>query len=109
MTDAPRNIQFVIHYLNKDHKVLINKKTYNDLRDLIINQIGAENFGHCGGTGRCATCMVKICDPNMGPEHLKRKVSAVLQDEIVATDSNIFFACQTTINDDLSNMNIYVL
>jgi 2Fe-2S ferredoxin len=60
MVDPKYDIEFTICYLNKEYRLKSCKNACGNLRDLIIQKVGAEDFGQCGGMGRCATCIVQV-------------------------------------------------
>src|SRR5690606_18488949 len=53
-------INFIIEYEHEHFPVQTFWGEYRDLRELIADLFYPEDFGQCGGMGRCATCMVEI-------------------------------------------------
>jgi hypothetical protein len=84
-------IALLISHLGENYTLRTYNNEYPDLRHLIIDKLDLEDFGQCGGMGRCATCMVQI-------NHKK-----------TASLFNVHLACQTPIDDGLTNTEIEII
>ncbi|MEI2750924.1 MAG: hypothetical protein V9E88_19490 [Ferruginibacter sp.] len=51
---------------------------YWNLMVLLNNSIYLENFGECGGQGRCATCMVKAVGLRGNANKMERNEAATI-------------------------------
>lgn len=91
--------------INGDEKLVV--KTYeNEYRNLMVlanNNIYLENFGECGGMGRCATCLVKISDLKDNANRMERNEMATIK-KAGLSGSNFRLACQILITNDLNGM-----
>lgn len=73
---------------------------YRNLMVLLNNNIYLEDFGECGGQGRCATCIVKVSG-------LKNKIRATERNEATTlnkagvSEAGIRLSCQILITEDL--------
>lgn len=88
---AQNYIEFSVLYLEEEYKLRTYWGEYSDLRTLINVKLRLDDFGQCGGLGRCATCMVNICLPGQR-----------------FSDTNQM-ACEVSINDDLSNAVVKII
>lgn len=59
MNDERKEISITIIKAGEVNLVKTYLHQYRNLMVLLNNSIYLENFGECGGQGRCATCMVK--------------------------------------------------
>jgi 2Fe-2S ferredoxin len=74
---------------------------YRNLMALLTNSIYLENFGECGGQGRCATCIVKVVNLRVNANIMERKEAATLSKE--GLDGNgTRLSCQLLVNKDLA-------
>lgn len=80
---------------------------YRSLMVLIKDRIGPDDFGECGGMGRCGTCLIKIYGNENNSELIRNEQSTL--EKIGITDPEIRLACQLQINDDLKNARVYIL
>jgi 2Fe-2S ferredoxin len=74
---------------------------YRNLMVLLNNSIYLENFGECGGQGRCATCMVKAVGLKGNANTMERNEAATIGKAGLA-DESIRLSCQLLINEDLN-------
>ena len=74
---------------------------YRNLMTLLNNNIYLENFGQCGGQGRCATCMVKAVGLKGNANSMERNEAATIGKAGLA-DEAIRLSCQLLINEDLN-------
>jgi len=74
---------------------------YRNLMTLLNNNIYLENFGECGGQGRCATCMVKVDGLRGNANTLERNEAATIG-KVGLADEAIRLSCQLLINEDLN-------
>ena len=86
----PNVIEFSLIHLGEEYKIKTYWHQYPDLRELISKKLGLTDFGECGGLGRCATCLVKIGEGN-------------------TTEVLNHVACETPIDDSLSNLKIEII
>jgi 2Fe-2S ferredoxin len=80
---------------------------YRNLMMLIFDKIYVEDFGECGGMGRCATCVVEIIESDHILPASDRNESATIKKTGI-TDSNIRLACQIPVNELLNNITLKI-
>lgn len=91
-----------ITIINDDEQIVV-KSYLNEYRNLMVllnDNIYLEDFGQCGGQGRCATCLVKITGLKSNTNSMERNEKATINKAGVE-DSNFRLACQLLITDDL--------
>ena len=99
----PRNpIVFSILYAGEEHHLKTFWGEYRDLRALINDQLSLEDFGQCGGMGRCATCMVEISGSDIEASPMERNELTTLSRQNSGS-AKVRLSCQIPINDDLTN------
>lgn len=74
------------------------------LRDSII----PDDFGECGGMGRCATCVIKISGLT-GDSLIKERNEPTALSNVGYDDENIRLSCQLIISTDLEGSEIEML
>lgn len=77
---------------------------YRDLRTLINDRCYVEDFGQCGGLGRCGTCLVEITEGGNGLLELSRNEATTL----TKAGASAHLSCQIRINDELANTVIHI-
>lgn len=108
MTNGPDPIRFQVDHFGEEISVTTFPGEYRNLMVLLNNTIYLEDFGECGGMGRCATCRVRFeCATGMAPA-LQRNEKATL-DKTGETDPTIRLSCQLHINKELEAARIVVL
>lgn len=106
--DRPKNyIEFTITLSGEEHRLKTYWREYRDLRDLIVDKLLLDDFGQCGGMGRCATCMVSI-EGSANDVSLMRRNEETTLTKIGLSGGNIRLACQIPIDDDISNVHIHI-
>lgn len=86
-----------------DRKTIVTTydREYRSLMILIKEKIFTEDFGECGGMGRCGTCLVSI-ENHKGSSFLMNRNQDTTLARIGATGPFMHLACQVMINDDLN-------
>jgi ferredoxin, 2Fe-2S len=108
MASPSNSIVFTLVYLNEAHLIQTFLGEYRDLRALIVDKIFPEDFGQCGGMGRCATCMVEIAGFDSWPEIYQRNEATTLS-RLDNKDLSVRLSCQMPVDTDLANRTIRVL
>jgi len=99
----------LIHIIlyGKEYHVNTHRYEYPSLMALIEDRLYPDNFGECGGQGRCATCRVQLDDT----EHITsmdRNENSTLEKQGVH-DSNIRLSCQLLVDESLHHKTITVI
>ena len=104
-----QRIEISITIINDDEHYAV--KTYlNQYRNLMVllnYSIYLENFGECGGQGRCATCMVKVVGLKEAANAMERNEAATIG-KAGLLDTGTRLSCQLLINADLDGAVIMI-
>lgn len=108
MSSAATVIQFTIRQDGEDTLVRTRTHDYRNLMVLLNNHCYLENFGECGGMGRCATCVVKLSGkaPELASRH--RNEQATLEKSGIA-DPAMRLACQIPVTPALNEELIEII
>ena len=80
---------------------------YRNLMVLLKDKLAPEDFGECGGMGRCGTCLIKISGLEKNTTLIRNEQSTL--EKMGIADPEIRLACQFQVNDDLKNVSVYIL
>lgn len=100
MNDQRKEICLTVINEGEKYYVKTYLHEYRSLMMLLNNTIYLENFGTCGGQGRCATCMVNTTGLK-GNAVVKERNEAITLNKAGLGDSGIRLSCQLLINEDL--------
>ena len=92
----------------EEYEVQTYENEYRNLMVLLSDKIYIEDFGQCGGQGRCATCMVEITTDNTTLFVLERNEQSTIAKKGGAS-GNSRLSCQVLINEALNGAVIRVL
>jgi len=81
---------------------------YMNLMVLLNDKLLLEEFGECGGMGRCATCMVKISGLK-GNALIKERNEPATLAKYEHNETNIRLSCQLLITKDLDQSQIEII
>jgi 2Fe-2S ferredoxin len=81
---------------------------YRNLMCLLRDKIYLDEFGECGGMGRCATCVIRIKGLT-GNSIAKERNEPVTLSRMGYEDDNIRLSCQLIISTDLDGAAIEIL
>lgn len=101
MNDERKEISITIKNAGEVNVVKTYLHQYRNLMVLLNNGIYLENFGECGGQGRCATCMVKAVGLKGNANAMERNEAATIGKAGLA-DEAIRLSCQLLINEDVN-------
>ncbi|MDB5276579.1 MAG: ferredoxin [Ferruginibacter sp.] len=101
MNDERKEIAITLINAGEAHVVKTYLHQYRNLMMLLNNTIYLENFGECGGQGRCATCMVKAVGLKGNANSMERNEAATIGKAGLA-DEAVRLSCQILISEDLN-------
>ncbi|MBS1779871.1 MAG: 2Fe-2S iron-sulfur cluster binding domain-containing protein [Bacteroidetes bacterium] len=98
-------VKIILH--GQESTIHTFRNEYRSLMNLIQDKLYVDDFGECGGMGRCATCQVKLSNapPTIG---LDRNESSTLSG-LGITDPSIRLSCQIPVDDPLHNCIVTIL
>lgn len=109
MDDERGGISFTVFDGETEHKINTHTNEYRNLMMLLNDNIYLENFGECGGQGRCATCTVKVSGrQDLLNAGLDRNERSTL-DKLGVTEDDIRLSCQILINSSLNDSVIKIV
>ena len=100
MNDNRKDITITIINDGKEYVIKTYKNEFRNLMVLLNNSIYLENFGECGGMGRCATCLIEVAGLKSNANVLERNEMATIAKTRFA-GANFRLACQILITEDL--------
>lgn len=96
------NIEFTACYQGQQYNLQTYENEYRNLMVLLKDNICPEDFGQCGGMGRCGTCLVKIPGlPYDSADSIKNEQAVLGKMGIVG--NTIRLSCQIQVNEDLKD------
>jgi 2Fe-2S ferredoxin len=108
MESPSHPIRFTLIYDGEEHQIATRWGEYRDLKMLIEDMFFPEDFGQCGGMGRCATCMVEIEGLNGESALMKRNEASTLK-KFVPGRGAVRLSCQIAVDGSLANTRVKIL
>lgn len=108
MFSGERNIQFICVYEKQEYEIKSFKDEYRNLMVLLRENIFLDNFGECGGMGRCGTCMIKLNGIANNAALSNRNEHSTLK-KMGIVDSEVRLSCQIQINDELNGAEVEIM
>lgn len=103
-----KKICFTVVEFDTCRKLETYENEYRNLMVLLNDRIYPENFGECGGQGRCATCAVRIDggDAALTAEHNRNEESTLGKNGSYTNNDRL--SCQILINQLLEGATVYI-
>lgn len=101
-------IQFFIVY--DDQELVLNtyRGEYRNLMVLIYDRLFPDDFGDCGGLGRCGTCMIEVLHADKVLPESGRNEESTLQ-RYGKEGTSVRLACQMPVDEALNGLKIRIL
>ena len=99
-------IPFTAFFEEQEYEMASFANEYRSLMSLLKDKLTPEDFGECGGMGRCGTCLVKVAGLENSADLIRNEKSTL--EKMGIADPQIRLSCQIQINDDLKNASIYI-
>lgn len=108
INETKQHIHFKVVDCGNTTAITTFEHAYRNLMVLLNDNIYLENFGECGGRGRCATCVVKIdgTDTLLNNSFERNEKNTLKKTGIMA--DNIRLACQIPITPALQGVTIVI-
>jgi 2Fe-2S ferredoxin len=81
---------------------------YRSLMVLLKDKICPDDFGQCGGQGRCGTCLVKVSGLEVDLTSFNRNEKSTIV-KMGITDPDIRLSCQVEVNEALKNVVVHLI
>lgn len=107
MRPSPTDISFRVWY--EDIETVIRTRTgaYRNLMELLRDSMYLDEFGECGGTGRCATCAVEIEWADGVPRARERNEESTLGSQSESRPL-LRLACQVDVDERLQSARVVI-
>ncbi|MEP6749637.1 MAG: 2Fe-2S iron-sulfur cluster-binding protein [Bacteroidota bacterium] len=107
MNARPYTIEFTGYYQGQAYPLRTFENEYRNLMALLKDKIFPEDFGQCGGMGRCGTCLVNILGEENNPaDFYKKQQSKFGKMGIKKQETRL--SCQIQINEILNKTEIEI-
>jgi 2Fe-2S ferredoxin len=95
---------------NSSEKITLNTYTneYENLMELLNDNIFINNFGECKGIGKCCTCLIEIVSENFNILDVERNEHITLKKHNI-TNINKRLACQIMVDSNIHNLEISIV
>ena len=105
MLSKAYTIEFTGVYQGQEYYLRSYENEYRNLMVLLKDKICPDDFGQCGGVGRCGTCLVNISGlPDNAGEYYRNEQNTLSKMGI--TDPVSRLSCQVEIDENLKNVTI---
>mgnify|MGYP001309628040 CR=1 FL=1 len=103
-----KNIEIIV--LNGSEKITLNTYTneYENLMELLNDNIFINNFGECKGVGKCCTCLIEIITKKTKIIDVNRNEQITLKKHNIS-NLNKRLACQIMIDSNIHNLEIAIV
>jgi 2Fe-2S ferredoxin len=101
-------IGFTVIENSTNHTIETYTGEYPNLMFLLRDKLYLNDFGECGGVGRCATCIIKAIGIKGNSIKKERNEPATLS-KMGYTDANIRLSCQLYVTNDIDGSQIEIL
>lgn len=108
MQVAKKIIKFTVIDNGKIYLIETYEGEYRNLMVLLYDKLYFDDFGECGGQGRCATCLIRV-EGLKGKSTIKDRNEPVTLSKIGCTDEHVRLSCMILITEDLDGAQLEVL
>ena len=100
-------IEFIALYEGEEYYLKSYEREYRSLMTLLKDKIYIDDFGQCGGMGRCGTCAVTISGSPGNADASNTNERNTLS-KMGVVNPAIRLSCHIEINEDLKNVTVQV-
>jgi 2Fe-2S ferredoxin len=108
MHSQTHTIEFIAFYEGEEYCLKTYEREYRSLMTLLKDKIYIEDFGQCGGMGRCGTCSVTVSGLPGNSDASNTNELNTLSKMGVANPS-VRLSCRIEVNEYLKNATVQVL
>jgi 2Fe-2S ferredoxin len=105
MLSKAYTIEFTGLYQGQEYYFRSYENEYRNLMVFLKDKICPDDFGQCGGIGRCGTCLVNISNTPCTVDKSYRNEQNTLS-KMGINDPATRLACQVEIDENLNNVTI---
>jgi 2Fe-2S ferredoxin len=107
MFSKTATIEFVYMHQGTKYCLQSYEKEYRNLMVLLKDKIGLEDFGQCGGMGRCGSCLVNVpgLAKNRSPDISNEQNTL---SKMGISNPAIRLSCHIEITKELQNVTVYI-
>ena len=103
MLSKAYTIEFTVIYQGQEYYLRSYEHEYRNLMVLLRDKIYPDDFGQCGGVGRCGTCLVNISGmASRYEESYSNEQNTLSKMKITNPDARL--SCQVYVDEDLKNV-----
>ncbi len=103
MLSKAYTIEFTGFYGGREYYLRSYENEYRSLMVLLKDKVCPEDFGQCGGMGRCGTCLVNISGlPDNADESCRNEQNTLSKMGTMNPATRL--SCQIQIDEDLKNV-----
>jgi len=103
MLSKAYTIEFTGLYQGREYDFRSYENEYRNLMVLLKDKTCLDDFGQCGGMGRCGTCLVNISGQPHNPEQFYTNEQNTLSKMGISAPT-ARLSCQIQIDEDLKNV-----
>ena len=107
MTPCPTDISFQLWHEDIETTLRTRTGAYRNLMELLNDSMYLDEFGECGGTGRCATCAVEIEWADGVPRARERNEDSTLG-SLSESHPLLRLACQVDVDEQLQSARVVI-
>jgi len=102
MLSKAYTIEFTGYYEGQEYYLRTYDYEYRNLMALLKDKVCPDDFGQCGGMGRCGTCLVNVSGMANGSEKSQRNEQTTLP-KMGMREEATRLSCQIQVDEDLKN------
>lgn len=103
-----QDFEFTVLCDKREYILQVHKNEYRNLMVLLKDRICPDDFGQCGGMGRCGTCLVRISGFTENSMLSYRDEQVALK-RMGISDTGIRLSCSIPVDEDLMSVIVELL
>ena len=102
MSIRESHIEFTLIDHGQSTTIVCYENEYRNLMVLLKDKVFPEDFGECGGMGRCGTCLVRVSGDH--GSYYKNEQATLLK--MGVSEPDLRLACQVQIDEHLRHITV---
>ncbi len=103
-----QDFEFVVLGDEIESVLKVRSNEYRNLMVLLKDRMALDDFGQCGGMGRCGTCLIKMYGVAQGSMLSYRNEQVTLK-KMGILDPAIRLSCSIQVDEELRNVRVELL